>query len=140
LILTIKSPDNKERTITMRVYTVVSNGLFKVTPDEVAFTKPRLADGDVQKVRVQFFDPDKKQSLKSVKSEPAFLQCDAPRALPNAPGQWEFTVRIPPKNPDAAKVQPDQFFEGVIVLGASDSDVQIPVRVKWIPPLPAEKR
>jgi hypothetical protein len=139
LIMKIKAPNGNERTITLRTYAVVANGLFKVMPDEVGFKKPRLADGDKQKVRVQFFDPAKQRSLKIVKSEPAFLQCDPPRALPGAPGQWEFVVRIPPKNADAARVQPDQFFEGVIVLGASDSDVQIPVRVKWIPELPVEK-
>lgn len=139
LLLKIKAPGDKERTMTMRIYAVVSNSLFKVMPDEVAFTKPRLADGDMQKVRVQFFDPAKQHSLKIVKCEPAFVQCDTPRALPGAPGQWEFAVRIPPKNPDAAKVQPDQFFEGVVVLGASESDMQVPVRIKWIPPQPLQK-
>lgn len=140
LVLTLKPPDAPARDIRMRVYGEVANGIFKVLPDEVEFKRPRLADGDSQKVRVQFIDTSKKQTLKIVSVEPAFVRCDEPRALPGAAGQWEFTARIPPKNADAAKMQADNFFEGRIVLQASGSDAQIPVRVKWNPPEPAEKR
>jgi hypothetical protein len=125
--------------MTMKVYGEVANGLFSVMPAEIEFKKPRLADGDAQKVRVQFIDTAKKQSLRIIKAEPAFLQCQEPRPLPGAKGQWEFIIRIPPKNPEAAKLQPDNFFEGRIILQAFESEVQIPVRVKWIPPEPAEK-
>jgi hypothetical protein len=140
LVLTLAPPDEAAREIRMRVYGVVANGIFKVLPDEVEFKTPRLADGEIQKVRVQFVDPAKKQTLKIVRVEPTFVQCDEPRLLPGAAGQWEFTARVPPKNADAAKVQADRFFEGQIVLQASGSDAQIPVRVKWNPPEPAEKR
>jgi hypothetical protein len=139
LVLTVKPPEGSARTITMKIYGEVANGLFSVMPAEVEFKKPRLADGDAQKVRVQFIDTSKKQSLRIVKFEPAFLHCEEPRPLPGAKGQWEFIIRIPPKDPEAAKLQPDNFFEGRIVLQASESDVQIPVRVKWTPPEPVEK-
>jgi hypothetical protein len=139
LILTLKLPTEGTRTISMRVYGEVNNSLFQVNPPEIEFKKPKVTDGESQKVRVTFFDPANKPTLKIVKSEPAFLQCDQPRALPGAAGQWEVVVRIPPNNPEVAKVQPDAFFEGHIVLQASDSEVQVPVRVKWIPPLPKEK-
>ncbi|HMF12208.1 MAG TPA: DUF1573 domain-containing protein [Gemmataceae bacterium] len=140
LVLTLKPPDVAAREIRMRVYGVVANGIFKVLPEDVEFKTPRLADGEVQKVRVQFLDPGKKQTLKIVRVEPAFVQCDGPRLLPGAAGQWEFTASVPPKNADAARVQANRFFEGQIVLQASGSDAQIPVRVKWNPPEPVEKR
>src|SRR5262249_5523968 len=140
LVLKLKPPDADAREIRMRVYGVVANGIFKVLPDEVEFKTPKLIDGDEHKVRVQFIDTSKKQTLKIVKVEPGFIQCDEPRALPGAAGQWQFVARIPAKNADAVKFQPDNFFEGRIVLQASDSDVQIPVRVTWNPPELTEKR
>jgi hypothetical protein len=140
LVLNLEPPGAPAREIRMRIYGVVANGIFKVLPEEVEFKAPRLAEGDSQKVRVQFVDPAKKQTLKIVRTEPAFVQCDEPRLLPGAAGQWEFTARVPEKNADATKLQPDGFFEGYIVLQASGSDAQIPVRVKWNPPEPAEKR
>jgi hypothetical protein len=140
LVLTVKPPDEAARDIPLHIYGEVANGLFKVLPDEVEFKKPKLAEGDVQLVRVQFFDTTKKQTLKIVKVEPAFLHYEEPSLLPKSPGQWQFRVQILPKNPEAAKVQPNNFFEGRIVLQASGSDAQIPVRVKWAPPEPAEKR
>jgi hypothetical protein len=139
LVLTLKAPDAPSRDVRMRVYGEVANGLFKVLPDEVEFTARRLADGDQRKVRVQFIDPSRKQMLKIAKVEPNFVQCREPHALPGAPGQWEFTARIPPENAAAAKVQADGFFEGLIVLETSGSDAKIPVRVKWNPPEVAEK-
>jgi hypothetical protein len=138
LVLTLKPPDAAARDVRMRIYGEVANGIFKVLPEEVEFKTPRLADGDERKVRVQFIDPTKKHILKIVRVEPAFVQCDEPHAL-GASGQWQFTARIPPKNAEAVKVQADGFFEGRIVLQSSGSDAQIPVRVKWNPPEPAEK-
>jgi len=137
LVLTLKAPGAAVREVRMRVYGEVANGLFKVLPEEVEFTVPRLADGDQKKVRVQFIDPAKKQSLKIAKVEPSFVQCDEPKPLPGAPGQWEFFARIPPKNAEAMKLQPDGFFEGRIVLEASGAP--IPVRVKWNPPESGDK-
>jgi hypothetical protein len=133
LVLTLKAPDAVAREVRMRVYGEVANGLFKVLPEQVEFTVPRLADGDQRKVLVQFIDPVKKQSLKIAKVEPAFVQCDEPKAIPAASGLWEFIARIPPNNAEAMKFQPDGFFEGRIVLEASGTQTQIPVRVKWNP-------
>ena len=61
--------------------------------------------------------------------EPAFLRCDAPKQL--KPGLWEFTVRLPADNADAAKHQPDGTFEGRILLRTSQSKNSVPVKVKW---------
>jgi hypothetical protein len=133
LVLTLKAPDAAAREVRMRVYGEVANGLFKVLPNQVEFTAPRLADGDQRRVLVQFIDPAKKQSLKIAKVEPGFVQCDEPKAIPGASGLWEFIARIPPKNAEAMKLQPDGFFEGRIVLEASGSQAHIPVRVKWNP-------
>jgi hypothetical protein len=138
LVLTLKPPDAPARDVRMRIYGEVANGIFKVLPEEVEFKSPRLADGDERKVRVQFIDPTKKQTLKIVRVEPGFVQCDEPHVL-GASSLWQFTARIPPKNAEAAKVQADGFFEGRIVLQASGSEAQIPVRVKWNPPEPAEQ-
>jgi hypothetical protein len=131
LVLTVRAPGALAREIGMRVYGEVANGLFKVMPEEVEFTAPRLADGDQRRVRVQFIDPGKKQKLSIVKIEPPFVECTEPRLLPGAAGQWEFTARIPPRNAEAVKFQPDGFFEGRIVLVASGPNAQIPVRLKW---------
>jgi hypothetical protein len=140
LVLTVRAPSAPAREIRMRVYGEVANGLFKVLPKEIEFTALRLADGDQRRVRVQFIDPGKKQTLKIVKIEPPFVECTEPRLLPGAPGQWEFTARIPPQNADAVKFQPDGFFEGRVVLEASGSNVRIPVRLKWNRPESNEPR
>jgi len=139
LVLTLRPPGLPPREVRMRIYGVVANGIFKVLPDEIEFKTPRLADGDARKVRVQFVDPSKKQTLKIVRVDPTFVQCDEPRLLHGAPGQWEFTARIPASNTEAAKLQADGFFEGQVVLQASGTNAQIPVRVKWNPPEPSEK-
>jgi hypothetical protein len=140
LVLTVKPTEGAARDIPMHIYGEVANGLFKVLPDEVEFKKPKLAEGDARLVLVQFTDPSKKQTLKIVKIEPAFLQCGEPKAISDAAGRWQFSVSIPPNDAQAAKVQPNNFFEGRIVLQASGSDAQIPVRVKWNPPEPGQKR
>src|SRR5262249_19186367 len=63
LVLTLKPPDAQAREIRMHVYGEVANGIFRVLPDQVEFKRPRLIDGDSQKVRVQFIDTSKKQTL-----------------------------------------------------------------------------
>jgi hypothetical protein len=129
--LTFKPPEGGARTVSLWVSGAVVNRIFTVSPNELVFSNPRLADGDVQKVRIQFIDSQKNQSLKIVTWSPAFLECDAPRPLDAAPGRWEFVVRIPAGKADVAEVQRAGALEGKVVLQASDSAIQYPVRVRW---------
>ena len=133
LVLRLKAPDSAAREVRMHVYGEVANGIFKVVPEEIEFTTPRLAEGDERKVRVQFIDPSKRLALKIVKVEPGFVECGEPRPLPGASGQWEFIARIPVNNAAAMKLQADGFFQGRVALAASGSEVPIPVRLKWNP-------
>jgi hypothetical protein len=133
LALAVKPPDSDARTFSIWLSGAVVDRLFTVSPEEITFTKRDLASGEAQKVRVQFIDAAAHQTLEIVKCEPAFLQCDAPRALPGALGRWEVTVRIPAENLEAAKALAKGFFEGTVVLRASASDVEVPIRVKWLP-------
>src|SRR5579885_1642834 len=128
LILKAKPPAEPERTLTLDVYGEVANGVVSITPHEVEFRKPKATDEDHKKVRVQFFIPSDKNRVEVVKVEPSFLKLDPPRKVGS---QWEFGLRIPPNNPEAAKYQADGFFEGKVVLRVPDNgkSLEVPVRV-----------
>jgi hypothetical protein len=131
LRLTIKVPNQPDRVITLPVYAVLGNGVFKVRPETVVFKKPLLTEEDSFKVRVEFIVPSDKESVEVIKHEPAFLVVDKPVKI--RPGVWEVTVRVPKNHPEAAKIQPDQFMEGRLVLKTSGSTSEVPVRIKWNP-------
>lgn len=143
LALVVKPPGEPARTITLPVYGEVENGVFKVLPSVVEFRKPRAAEADSQKVRVQFFVPSGKDKVEVVRSEvlgldgkwtTGFLKIEGLRRLPN--GQWEFSVAVPANDPVAIRFQPDGFWEGRIFLRASNSPAEVPLRVKWVRPEP----
>jgi hypothetical protein len=134
LLLTIEAKDVPARTIRLPVYADVNNKLFQVMPAKVEFNKERVTDADDKTVIVQFFNPAQKRSLRVVKCEPGFLKCDKPKESDCNKGQWKFQVHLPGNNAEAVKFQPDRYFEGEIVVQASDSSVQVPIRVLWKPP------
>jgi hypothetical protein len=68
-----------------------------------------VREADSKKAHVQFIVPSDAETVR-VGSEPAFLKCDAPKRL--KAGMWELTIHLPADNADAAKYQPDSFFEG----------------------------
>ncbi len=129
LMLKIRAPEGEGWTVTVPIYGEVENGIFQVQPREVDFRKKSVTEEDTKEVRVQFFVPSKDDSLQVERCEPAFLQCNAPKQL--KPGLWEFTVRLPGDNADAAKYQPDGTFEGRIFLRTPQSKSLVPVKVKW---------
>ena len=133
LTLSVKVPGEDARSVVLLVYGEIANSVLQVTPQIVTFQKAKLADGDAMKVRVQFFVPNDGQQLRIAHCEPDFLTCDQPKRLPQA-GLWEFIVRIPANNPAAMKLQPDGSFEGRIVLGTTNPEAQMIVRVNWSPP------
>jgi hypothetical protein len=132
LLLTIQAKDQPARTITLPVHADVSNRVFSVIPSRVVFRKPLVREEDAVKAMVRFFNPSKQRTLRIVKCEPSFLKCEL-KETNSTSGTWLLTVRLPANSADAAKFQPDEYFEGSIVLQASDSDVQVPIRVKWDP-------
>jgi len=132
LTLTVKVQGQEPRVITLPVYAQVDNSILQVTPPEATFRARNLADGDRVKVLAQFLVPAKGQTLAISRCEPAFLTCGQPRPT-GKPGLWQFEVSIPPGNEAAMKFQPDQFFEGQVVLKTTTPDREIPIRVKWAP-------
>jgi len=134
LLITVKLPDGGRREMLIPIYGEVPNSHFRVFPAEIEFKKPSIAEEDSQPVLVQFYESATKRTLKIVAREPSFLECQEPHQVGESKGPWKFVVRIPPKNAEAMRYQPDGFFEGRIVLQASDSEALVPVRVKWNPP------
>jgi hypothetical protein len=132
LLLTIEAKGQPTRTITLPVHAEVSNRVFSVTPSKVLFDKAKVTEEDTKKAVVQFFNPSKPRTLRIVKHQPKFLQCEL-REVNSKAGTWMLTVRLPANNAEAAKFQADDYFEGSIVLQASDSPVEVPVRVRWKP-------
>jgi hypothetical protein len=128
LTLKIRIPDEEPRTFTLPVYALVKNGQFTVTPSQVEFTVPKLAEGDSKTVRVQFIDTSGKSTVEVVGVEPSFLTTT--KAVSLGKGQWQFMVRLP-KDSAPAKLQLEGFFEGQVLLKTSASDKPVPVRVKW---------
>jgi hypothetical protein len=121
------------RQITLPVYGDVETGAVRVAPQEVEFKKPRLTDEDSKRVRVQFLVPSESEKVEITRAEPSFLVVGTPQRLKN--GLWEFTVQIPAGNAEAAKLQPDGFFEGRIVLRTSAAAAaEVPLRVRWVRP------
>ncbi len=133
VLLTLEPPDEPARTVRLPVYGEVRSGVFSLGPHEVEFQKPKATDPDTKTVRVRFLEQADDEAVEVVQHEPAFLVVDPPQN--RQPGQWEFKVSIPANNADAARFQPDRFFEGRVVLrlttGGNTSEAQ--VRVKWKP-------
>lgn len=130
LTFAITTADGKNWNVSIPVYGEVENGVIQVRPREIAFRKPSVREADSKKAHVQFIVPSDDETVEVVKCEPAFLKCDAPKRL--KAGLWELTIHLPADNADAAKYQPDSFFEGKILLKVSGSKEPVPVRVKWI--------
>lgn len=126
----LTAPDGKSWNVSMPVYGEVENGVIQVLPREIAFRKPSVREADSKKARVQFFVPSDDETIEVLRCEPSFLTCDKPKRL--KAGSWELTIHVPADNADAAKYQPDGFFEGKILLNVSGSKEPVPVRVKWI--------
>jgi hypothetical protein len=122
--------DQPNRTLTVPVYAEVGSGAFSVQPDLLRFKKPHISDGDT--ARVQLFVNASGNDAVTVESfEPKFLKVDAPEKQPN--GKWLITAHIPKDDPEAVKHQPDEFFEGKVVLKAAGVPGPITIRVKWEP-------
>jgi hypothetical protein len=122
--------DQPNRTLTVPVYAEVGSGAFSVQPELFRFKKPRITDGDT--ARVQLFVNASGNDAVTVESfEPKFLKVDAPTKEPN--GKWLVTAHISKDDPEAAKYQPDEFFEGKVVLKAAGVPGPITIRVKWEP-------
>jgi hypothetical protein len=133
LLLTIKADDTRQ--VALPVYGDVASGALRVVPAEVEFKKPKITEADSQKVQVQFLVPSDQESVAIARFEPAFLVIDTPRPLKR--GLWQFTVRIPANDPEAAKQQAGGFVEGKIVLKTSAASApEFPIRVKWVRPGP----
>lgn len=132
LVLTVTPPGESPHRLLVPVYAAAENPAFLVTPEEIAFTKPRVADADAKTVRVQFTVPADSDTLEVVGVEPRFLHVSPPTR--RGRGLWEFRVELPENHPDAARFQPDHFFEGRILLRSSAVKGTVPVRVKWVPP------
>jgi hypothetical protein len=132
LTLKVRAPDGTSREIVLPVYAEVENGVFQVTPQEIAFAKQSVTEADSVKVKVQFLVPSEKETLQVERCEPGFLVCEPPVRV--KPGLWELTVNIKPGSAEAARYQPDRFFEGRLLLRTAASKVPVAVRVKWVPP------
>src|SRR5262249_25120253 len=134
-ILHLNVTGTHARQITLPIYGEVETGAVRVVPQQVEFKKPRVTEADSQRVQVQFVVPSDREKVEIARVEPAFLVVAAPRPLRK--GLWEFTVQIPADNADAAKLQPDGFFEGRIVLRTSAAAAaEVPLRVRWVEPRP----
>jgi hypothetical protein len=130
LVLTVSVPGETPREVVLNVYGKVPNGIFTIQPEEeILFTRKNLSEGDEAKVVVQFSVPQPDQTIEVVRCQPSFLVADPPRLV--VPGKWLFTLRIPKNDPEAKKLQADEFFEGAVYLKATGSDSLVPVRVKW---------
>lgn len=130
--LTLKVKGDESKEIVLPLYAQRETGALQVVPAELHFKQPRLSEGDSQKFQVRFLIPGENEKVEVARLEPAFLQADAPQKIRN--GLWQVTVRIPPKQPEAVKFQPDGFFEGKIVLKTSAAEApELPVRLKWHP-------
>jgi hypothetical protein len=132
LVLTVTPPGEAPHRLELPVYAAAENPAFVVTPEEIAFAKPRVADGDGKTVRVQFTVPADTDTLEVAGVEPTFLRATPPTS--RGRGLWEFRVILPENHPDAARFQQDRFFEGRITLRSSAVPGTVPVRVKWVPP------
>jgi hypothetical protein len=119
------------REMVLPVYGDVETGVVRIVPQEVEFKKPRLTEEDSKRVRVQFLVPSDGDRVEIAQAEPGFLVVGTPRPLKK--GLWEFTVQIPADNAEAAKLQPNGFFEGRIVLRTSSAAAaEVPLRVRWV--------
>lgn len=135
LVLDIEVPGEAKRTIDMPVYAFVPTGIFTVGPEEIAFTKPNIAEGDEVKAVVRFDVPTGKETVEIARVEPSFVEvAEQPKAIGN--GVWQFKLRVPKNNAEAMKYQPDNFFEGKVYLKTKPGEGEVPVRLKWSPPLP----
>lgn len=128
LELTVKVRDQPPRVISMPVYATVENGTFVVTPERFVFRKPRITEGDSQKITVKYFVPRPNDKLEIARTEPSFLQATVQRIKD---GVWQVTATLPANSAEAAKFQPDEFMEGRVIL--KSGDLEVPVRVKWDP-------
>jgi hypothetical protein len=133
LLLSVQAPGEAARTIEMPVYGENRSGKFTLGPQEVQFQKPKVTEPDTKIVRVHFLAAADDESVDIVKQEPAFLVCDPPHK--RQPGDWEFKISLPANNAEAAKLQPDGFFAGRIVLQLKTAGTtqEAQVRVKWKP-------
>jgi hypothetical protein len=122
--------DQPNRTLTVPVYAEVGSGAFSVTPELFRFKKPRITDEDTARVHL-FVNASGNDKVTVESWEPKFLKFDAPEKEPN--GKWLITAHLPKDDPEAAKYQPDEFFEGKVVLKAAGLDKPITIRVKWEP-------
>src|SRR5262249_1924234 len=118
--------------IVMPVYGEVETGAVRVVPNVIEFRTPRLKEGENVKVMLQFLVPSDDDRVELVRVEPSFLQAEPPKMVRK--GLWQMAVRIPRENPEAEKRQPDNFFEGQLVLKTSaPAAPDVPVRIKWQP-------
>ncbi len=131
LVLMVKVPNQEPRTFKLPVYANLETGDFSIVPTQVEFRKPQVTEDDSKKVIVRFLAPSEKDAVEVVKAEPSFLTTTPPEKV--GKGEWRFEVKLPRGNAEAAKFQPDGFFEGRIVLKISGAAGEVPVRVKWAP-------
>jgi hypothetical protein len=131
LLLTVKG--EQARQISMPVYGEIETGALRVVPHEVEFKKPKITEADSQKVQVQFLVPSDSERVEVARFEPAFLVIDKPQPLKR--GLWQFTVRIPPGDAEAATHQAGGFLEGKIILKTTaPAAPEFPIRMKWVRP------
>jgi hypothetical protein len=131
LVVTVKVPGQDARKFTLPVYALRETGAFSIVPSQVEFHKNQVTDEDSKTVLIKFLAPSDKDSVEVVKVEPGFLTATAP--VKAGPGAWRFEVKLPRENPEAAKFQPDGFFEGRVILKISGTPGEVPVRIKWTP-------
>lgn len=132
-MLVLQVLSNPPREIRLPVYGEVESGAIRIMPREVEFKQPRLALGDSRKMQVQFLVPAEPDQVEVVRCEPDFLKVDPPQRM--RPGLWLVTVRLPPNQAEAEKLQPLGFFEGRLVLKTTaPGAAEVPVRIKWVRP------
>ena len=137
ILLKVSAPGTQDiPPIELPVYAEVDNGVFKVTvlgntpATEVVFRRKSLTDGDNRVVQLRFFGSVKDDTLVLERCNPLFLKCNEPKRL--EPGLWEFDVRVPKGNEEAASFRAKDSSEGLIVLRSSQTKEPIAIRVRWM--------
>jgi hypothetical protein len=133
LALTVTAEGEPERKMACDIYADRSNTEFKVTPDQIAFSKPSISEADSKQALIQFKSPTGNEKLELVDYQPKWLEVSGPTQSGNK-GTWTLKVSIPENNPEARACQAVRRMDGQIILRSNQSGSPVAVRVKWIGP------
>ena len=132
-LLNLHVKGSQPREMTLPVYGEIDTAAFRIAPQVLEFKTAKLSAGDSLRAQIQFLVPRDNEKVLVVRSEPAFIEVEPPKQLKR--GLWHLTIRIPPKNAEAVKLQADGYFEGSVVLKTSATgETAVPIRLKWSVP------